>query len=95
METITDIPLYDISQEIESKYGENTHMVIEAFINDNNEHEDLEKEVPVDKLMWWCEFQDQISVFDNVAALKHWFLNEVTYDPNYVKVSEEEEEVIN
>ncbi len=51
METITDIPLYDIIQEIESKYGENTHMVIEAFINDNNEHEDLEKEVPVEKII--------------------------------------------
>ena len=91
METITDIPLYDIIREIEKKHGEDTHMVIEAFINDDNVHEDLEAEVPVDKLLWWCEFQDQITVFDNIAAVKHWFLNEVTYDPNYVNVTEDSE----
>ena len=32
----TDIPLYDIIQELEKKWGEETHMVIDAFIDDES-----------------------------------------------------------
>lgn len=90
METITDIPLYDLIQEIEKKHGTDIHMCIEAFIDDDNLHDDLESEVPVDKLMWWCEFQDQTKVFDRIESVKHWFLNEVVVDPQQKLVVESE-----
>ena len=37
----TDIPLYDIIQELENKWGEETHMVIDAFIDDGDPAEDM------------------------------------------------------
>ena len=86
MQTITDIPLYEIIKAIEEKHGEDTHMIIEAFIDDDNIHEDLESQVPVENLLWWCEFQDQIKVFDNIIAVQHWFMNEVEFDPEKGKV---------
>jgi len=49
-------------------------------------HEDLETQVPVENLLWWCEFQDQIKVFDNIIAVQHWFMNEVEVDPEKGKV---------
>ena len=83
----TDIPLYDIIQELEKKWGEKTHMVIDAFIDDGDPAEenappaDL-KSVP-ENLLFWCEFQDQVKVFDNLASAKHWFLEEVEYKEEY------------
>ena len=48
MESITDIPMYDIIKKIEEKHGEDTHMLIEAFIDDESIHEDLETQVPAE-----------------------------------------------
>ena len=82
MKTVTDIPLYDVIQAIEEKHGSDVHMVIEALLPDGKTPEDYksETEMPVDELMWWCEFQDKVKVFDNIARVKDWFLNEVEFD---------------
>tara|TARA_Y100000004_G_scaffold129120_1_gene145515 strand:+ start:2048 stop:2494 length:447 start_codon:yes stop_codon:yes gene_type:complete len=82
MKTVTDIPLYDVIQSIEEKHGSDVHMVIEALLPDGKTPEDYksEAEVPVDELMWWCEFQDKVKVFDNIARVKDWFLNDVEFD---------------
>lgn len=90
MDSVTDIPLYDIIQEIEGKWGESTHMVIDAFIDDDEETPEGEyakdnKDLP-ENLLFWCEFQDQVKVFDNLASAKHWFLEEVEYDPDHTEV---------
>lgn len=86
MESITDIPLYDIIQEIETKHGADIHMRIEAFADDDNLHGDNETTIDLEKIYWWCEFQDQVKVFDNIAAVRHWFLNEVEVDYKKGKV---------
>lgn len=82
MKSVTDIPLYDVIQAIEEKHGSDVHMVIEALLPDGKTPEDYstQTEMPVDELMWWCEFQDKVKVFDNIASAKHWFLNEVEFD---------------
>ena len=82
MKSVTDIPLYDVIQAIEEKHGSDVHMVIEALLPDGKTPEDYksETEMPVDELMWWCEFQDKVKVFDNIARVKDWFLNEVEFD---------------
>lgn len=86
MSSITDIPLLELIEKIEKKHGQDIHMIIEAFIDDKNLHGDLETEVPVDKLLWWCEFQDQIKVFDHIASVENWFMNEVEVDPQKGKI---------
>ena len=86
MNSVTDIPLYSVIREIEEKHGEDTYMMIEAMLNDEDEEEFENSEgteIPVDKLLWWCEFQDQVRVFDNIASVKDWFLNQVEKDPNW------------
>jgi|11_taG_2_1085331.scaffolds.fasta_scaffold00028_39 hypothetical protein len=86
MNSVTDIPLYDVIREIEDKHGEDTYMTIEAMLDDEDteEFENTEQtEIPVEKLLWWCEFQDQVRVFDNIASVKDWFLNQVEKDPNW------------
>lgn len=92
----TDIPLYDIIQELEKKWGEETHMVIDAFIDDGDPTEDdappLDLKSAPENLLFWCEFQDQVKVFDNLASAKHWFLEEVEYDEDYVRIEEDEGE---
>jgi len=82
MNSVTDIPLYDVIQSIEEKHGSDVHMVIEALLPEGKNPEDYESEpeLPVDELMWWCEFQDKVKVFDNITRVKDWFLNEVEFD---------------
>lgn len=82
---ITDIPLYEIIQEIEGKHGSDVHMVIEAIVDAEEEVKDeeiLRDGVPLSRIYWYCEFQDQVKVFDNISSAKHWFMNEVVFDPN-------------
>tara|TARA_B100001063_G_scaffold225722_1_gene234760 strand:- start:1092 stop:1523 length:432 start_codon:yes stop_codon:yes gene_type:complete len=86
MTTVSDIPLYEIIQEIEGVHGSETHMVIEIITNDepkDGKPHPLIREEDVlrpdgwqlnDGIWFWCEFENQVAVFDNVAALKHWFL---------------------
>jgi hypothetical protein len=83
MDVVTDIPLYSIIKEIEEKHGDDTRMIIEAMLPDDKEPEDFGKEIPVDELLWWCEFQDQFKVFDNLASVRHWFIEEVVLDPDF------------
>jgi len=86
MSTISDIPLYEIIQEIESFHGEDRHMVIEIITNDDattDKPHPLIREEDVyrpngwqlnDNIFFWCEFENQVAVFDNIPAMKHWFL---------------------
>ncbi len=83
MDTVTDIPLFSIVKEIEEKHGDDTRMIIEAMLPDDKKAEDFGKEIPVDELLWWCEFQDQIKVFDNLASVRNWFMEEVVLDPDF------------
>ena len=85
MDAVTDIPLYSLIKEIEEKHGEDTRMIIEAMLPDDKEAEDYGKEIPVDELLWWCEFQDQVKVFDNLASVRSWFMDELEKDPNFVE----------
>lgn len=91
----TDIPLYQVIEELEGKWGEKTHMVIDAFIDEGSPEEDLapmdDKKIP-ENLLFWCEFQDQIKVFDNLASAKHWFLEEVEYKEEYDMINNNEED---
>lgn len=89
MESITDIPLYDVIQEIEEKHGHDVYMVIEAMLPESRTEDDYNNaDIPVSEIMWWCEFQDKTKVFDNIAAVKHWFLNEVEVDPALKEMDE-------
>lgn len=88
MSTISDIPLYDIIQEIEQKHGHEKHMSIEIITNDDattdQPHpivrgEDLYRPNGWqlnDGIFFWCEFENQVAVFDNVASVRHWFLHD-------------------
>lgn len=92
MNTVSDIPLYEIIQEIEGLHGEDKHMVIEIITNDDAEEgkpHPLAREEDIlrpngwqlkDGIWFWCEFENQIAVFDNVAAVKHWFMNDCLRD---------------
>ena len=90
---ITDIPLYEIIQEIEGKHGSDVHMVIEAIVDAEESVKDIEilhDGVPLSRVYWYCEFQNQVKVFDDISSAKHWFLSEVTFDPEQVRINHEE-----
>jgi hypothetical protein len=86
MNTVSDIPLYEIVQEIEKVHGSDKHMVIEIITNDEaveDKPHPLIREEDIyrpngwqltDGIWFWCEFENQVAVFDNIAALKHWFI---------------------
>jgi len=88
MNTVSDIPLYDIIQEIEAVHGVEKHMLIQIITNDDaveDKPHPLIREEDIyrpngwqlkDDIFFWCEFENQVAVFDNVAAVKHWFLND-------------------
>lgn len=88
MSTVSDIPLYDIIQEIEAVHGSEKHMSIQIIANDDaveNKPHPLVREEDIyrpngwqldDGIFFWCEFENQIAVFDTVAAVRNWFLND-------------------
>ena len=86
---LSELPLYEIVQEIEKKHGHELNMVIEAFLKDQKPEYDhirdsdiLENdELTAAEVYWYCEFQDQKKLFDHIAQVKHWFLEEVEYNP--------------
>ena len=86
---LSEIPLYEIVQEIEAKHGHDLNMVIEAFLKDQKPEYDhirdsdiLEHgQLTAAEVYWYCEFQEQKKVFEHIAQVKHWFLEEVEYNP--------------
>ena len=86
---LKDIPLYELVQKIEKKHGHNLNMVIEAFLknqSEENEHirdsDILENgQLTAAEVYWYCEFQEQKKVFEHIAQVKNWFLEEVEYNP--------------
>lgn len=88
MTTVSDIPLYEIVQEIEKVHGSEKHMVIEIITNDEateDKPHPLIREEDIyrpdgwqlnDGIWFWCEFENQVAVFDNVTAVKHWFIED-------------------
>ena len=86
---LKDIPLYEIVQEIEAKHGHELNMVIEAFLKDQkSEHDHIRDsdilehgQLTAAEVYWYCEFQEQKRVFDHIASVKKWFLEEVEYNP--------------
>tara|TARA_Y100000361_G_scaffold153829_1_gene176809 strand:- start:645 stop:965 length:321 start_codon:yes stop_codon:yes gene_type:complete len=92
MTTVSDIPLYDIIKEIEGVHGENKHMSIEIISNDDEDDDQphpLVRGEDVDRpngwelndgFLFWCEFENQVAVFDTVAAMRNWFLVDCVRD---------------
>jgi hypothetical protein len=80
MAFVSDIPIIDLIKEIEEKHGEDTHMVIEVVVK-NEEHIDVDEDMignlKESDVMWWVEFENEQKVFDNFSMVKHYFLNEV------------------
>lgn len=81
MALVSDIPIFSFIREIEKKHGEDTHMVIEAVIKNeeySNVSEDDIGNLNEEDVLWWVEFENEQKVFDNFAMVKHYFLNEVS-----------------
>lgn len=81
MALVSDIPIIDLIKEIEEKHGEDTHMVIEVVVK-NEDHVDIDEDnignLKESDVLWWVEFENDQKVFDNFSMVKHYFLNEVS-----------------
>ena len=106
MTTVSDIPLYEIIQEIEGVHGSEKHMVIEIITNDDPEdgkpHPLIRDEDVLrpdgwqlnDGIWFWCEFENQVAIFDNVPAMKHWFLVDCVRDKPEDNFNKENEKLV-
>lgn len=81
MALVSDIPIIDLIKKIEKKHGEDTHMVIEVVIK-NEDHTNIDEDnignLEENDVMWWVEFENTQKVFDNFSMVSHYLLNEVS-----------------
>ena len=63
-ETGIDYEITSLISEIEEKYGIDTHMVIEPIYGEDS-----------DDPKWWCEFEQELKIFDTIEEVKDFFIN--------------------